>query len=373
MFGISYIKVDPTTFVLHYSNGKVQREGAGLSFFYFAPNSSIVAVPAGSTDAPFIFNETTADFQDITIQGQLTFRIVDPRKLAGLLNFTLKNNHKGYVSDDPEKLAQRIINLVQVLTRAEVQHLPLRSALTSSDAIVANVLATARSAGTLATLGVELLAFSILGIRPTPEMSKALEAETREELQKNADEAIYARRNAAVEQERKIKENELNTEIAVEEKKRQVREAQMDAEIAVEEKKRQVREAQMDAEIAVEEKKRQVREAQMDAEIAVEEKKRQVREIQMNADIAMEQQRQTLVKAQADNRKTEADAQAYAVQAIVKPLAGLDPKTLLALAARSLDPRMVVAMGFQEIAGNAAKIGQLNISPDLLDSLLAKK
>jgi len=337
MFGISYIKVDPTTFVLHYSNGQVRREGAGLSFFYFAPRSSIVAVPAGSADAPFIFSETTSDFQAVTLQGQLTYRIVDPKKLSGLLNFTLATNHKSYVSEDPDKLPQRIVNLVQVLTRAEVQRLPLRSALTSSDAIVLSVMTAARESKALAALGVELLAFSILGIRPTPEMSKALEAEMREELQRKADEAIYSRRNAAVEQERKIKENELNTEIAIEEKKRQVREAQMDA------------------------------------EIAVEEKKRQVREIQMNADIAMEQQRQTLVKTQAENKKTEADAQAYAIQAVVKPLAGLDPKTLLALAARSIDPRVMVAMGFQEMAENAAKIGQLNISPDLLDSLLAKR
>ena len=168
------------------------------------------------------------------------------------------------------------------------------------------------------------------------EMAKALEAEAREELQRKSDEAIYARRNAAVEQERKIKENELSTEIAVEEKKRQIREAQMDA------------------------------------EIAVEEKKRQVREMQMNADIALEQQRQTLVKTQAENKRAEADVQAYAIEAVVKPLVGLDPKTLLALAAHSIDPRTMVAMGFQEIAENAAKIGQLNITPDLLDSLLAK-
>jgi hypothetical protein len=32
----------------------------------------------------------------------------------------------------------------------------------------------------------------------------------------------------------------------------------------------------------------------------------------------------------------------------------------------------MVAMGFRELAENAAKIGQLNISPDLLESLLAK-
>ena len=68
-------------------------------------------------------------------------------------------------------------------------------------------------------------------------MSKALQADAREELLRKADEAIYARRNSAVEQERKIKENELNTEIAVQQKQRQVRETQMAAEIAVEEQR----------------------------------------------------------------------------------------------------------------------------------------
>lgn len=318
MFGISYIKVDPSTFVLHYSNGRVVRKGVGLSFFYFAPRASIVAVPVGSVDVPFIFNEMTADFQAITLQGQLTYRIVDPQRMAGLLNFALAADRKSYVSDDPEKLPQRIVNLMQVATRAQIQHMPLQAALGSSDAIVENVLASAHGSEALAALGVELLAFSILGIRPTPEMAKALEAEAREELQKRADQAIYARRNAAVEQERKIKENELNTEIAV------------------------------------------------------EEKKRQIRETQMNADIGIEQQRQSLVSVRAENARAEADGQAYALEVMLKPLAALDAKTLLALAARSTDPRLMLAMGFKELAENAAKIGQLNISPDWLDSLLQK-
>ena len=77
----------------------------------------------------------------------------------------------------------------------------------------------------------------ILAITPTPETSRRFEAEAREALQRRADEAIYARRNAAVEQERSIKESELNTEIAVEAKKRQIRETQMAAEIAVEEQR----------------------------------------------------------------------------------------------------------------------------------------
>lgn len=352
MFGVRYIKVDPTTFVLHYANGKIVREGRGLSFFYLEPTSSVVAVPIGSHDVPFIFNETTADFQSVTIQGQLTYRVADPKRVAHLLNFTLSSDHKTYLSEDPDKLPQRIINLAQVLTRSQMKTMSLREALVSSEVVVQGVMEAARGSETLSSLGVELLAFSILAIRPTPEMAKALEAEAREELQREADEAIYARRNAAVEQERRIKESELNTEIAVEEKKRQICEAQMEAEIAVEKMKRRVREVQMET------------------EIVVEEKKRQARETRMAADIALEEEQRTLVALRAENTRAEADAQSYAVEATIRPLLGLDPKALLALAAQSADPRFVVAMAFQEIAENAAKIGQLNVTPDLLQSLL---
>ncbi|MBI1915307.1 MAG: SPFH domain-containing protein, partial [Planctomycetes bacterium] len=90
MFGWRYIKVSPTTFVMQFVGGRVKREGTGLSFFYFAPRSTLVAVPVGSTDVPFIFNETTADFQAVTVQGHLTFRVVDPRRLATLLDYSVK-------------------------------------------------------------------------------------------------------------------------------------------------------------------------------------------------------------------------------------------------------------------------------------------
>src|SRR3954453_16612972 len=92
MFGIRYFKAAPTTYVLQYAGGRVKREGAGLSFFYFAPRTTLVAVPVGSTDVPFIFTETTADFQTISVQGHLTFRVKDPRRLAGILDFSIKRS-----------------------------------------------------------------------------------------------------------------------------------------------------------------------------------------------------------------------------------------------------------------------------------------
>src|SRR5262252_5573165 len=107
MFGWRYIKVPPTTFVMQFVNGRVKREGTGLSFFYFAPSSTLVAVPVGSTDVPFIFNETTLDFQAVTVQGHLTFRVADPERLAAVLDYSVGSGSE-YTSDDPDKLPLRI-------------------------------------------------------------------------------------------------------------------------------------------------------------------------------------------------------------------------------------------------------------------------
>src|SRR5260370_1992304 len=104
MFGIKFIKVQPTTYLLQYRGGKVVRDGLGLSFFYYAPTTSLVAVPVASTDAPFIFQETTADFQAVTIQGQVTDRVSEPKRLAGVLNFKLAPNLRHYAPARPAEL-----------------------------------------------------------------------------------------------------------------------------------------------------------------------------------------------------------------------------------------------------------------------------
>ena len=49
MLGFRFIKAEPTQFVIQYRNGRPHREGAGLSFWYFAPSTSIVVVPTAST------------------------------------------------------------------------------------------------------------------------------------------------------------------------------------------------------------------------------------------------------------------------------------------------------------------------------------
>src|SRR5437868_3956264 len=114
MLGIRFVKASPTEYLLHFKNGKVVREGPGLAFYYFAPNSTLVRVPLSTVDAPFVFNEVSADFQSLTIQGQLSYRITNARQIAGILDFSILPNGR-YVTDDPEKLKDRLVNQTQVL------------------------------------------------------------------------------------------------------------------------------------------------------------------------------------------------------------------------------------------------------------------
>ncbi len=169
------------------------------------------------------------------------------------------------------------------------------------------------------SLGLEILGLSILAIKPTPDTARALEAGTREQLLKEADDAIFTRRNASVEHERSIKENELRTEQAVQEKRHQIEKADT------------------------------------------------------THRIGQEESRRALVELEAANARTSADARAYALEAVVKALAGSDPKLIQVLAQARMKPDALVAAAMTEFAANAEKIGEINLSPELLHELLKGK
>ena len=332
MFGLSYAKFDSMTYVMRYKNGRLVREGRGLAFFYGTLGSSIAAVPLGSNDLPFIFNETTADYQSISIQGQLTYRITQPKQLAELLDFTV-NSAGIYKKNELEKLNQRLVNEAQTATSAFVHGLGLKDSVRSNKAIEAEIVAGLQSSAAVALLGIEVLGVNILAVRATPEMERALEAETRERLQQEADQAVYERRNFAVEQERRIKESELNTDIAVEEKRKQIDEKRNDTQL----------------------------------QRAANERK--LRELQVQADIAVEASRAQLLEQHPANERLAADAQGYVTETTLRPFQTIDWRTLTALQ-NNPNPRLNIALAFRELAENAGKIGTLNITPDLLDGLL---
>jgi hypothetical protein len=317
MLGIRFVKTQPTTYVLQYRGGKVVREGAGLSFLYYAPVSSLVAVPVGSKDQGFIFEQVTADFQTVTVQGQVAWRVAEPKKLAAMLNYALRPDMRSYESDDPEKLAPRVVSAVEVLSKQIVKGLALKDALRAADSVAERVGSGLKRHPEIVSLGLEILSVAVLAIKPTPDTGRALEAEAREAILKGADDAVYLRRNAAVANERAIRESELKTEKLVQEKKHELRDAEM------------------------------------------------------NAAVALETKRKEFVERNAENTRTLAEAEAHRLRAAMSALESADPRVVQALAAAGMQPGQLIAQAFGGIAEKAEKIGQLNVSPELLQSLLA--
>ena len=354
MLGFQFIKTRPTDYVILFKNGKVRRHGTALSFFYYAPSSSLVIVPAGSRDTQCIFNETTNDFQSVTIQAQFSYTIIDPLKLASLLDFSV-DQAGSYTGDGLDKLPKRLTNAVQITLREKLKDLDLRTALTSAISLVEHVMDRLNDHPIFNELGIKLLDFTILKISPTPEIARALEASAREMLLKEADQATYERRNFAVEQERLIKENELQTDIAVEEKNRIIRETQMNAEIAVQEKIRIVEETKIESERSLERKRKEIEQEKLEAEIQLEDR------------------RKSFIDNAARNQIEQAKAKSEAMRLEISVLRDLNPELIEALLINQMDAGNIVARAMRDMSRNADKIGNLNISPELLASLLDRQ
>ncbi|MEQ5319172.1 SPFH domain-containing protein [Providencia vermicola] len=336
MINFKYFKADSSTFVIQSVNGKVRKQGKGISFWYNADKTSIAALPLNAQEAPFIFNLQTADFQSLRVQGQISFQVKEPEKTADVLNFNLTKDGKSYSSEDPLKMSDRVVRAAQTVIQAKIQSTSLRDALLISRSLVTLVSQQLTEQSVINSLGIDILEVSIAAITPSPETLKALEAQARESILKEADDAIYARRKFSVEQERTIKEAELETDLSVQAKEQQIEEARLDNE------------------------RKLLRER---AEIEQEE---------LTAQVNAEEKRQELVALSVGNQRIQSDADAYSIESKMKAYSQLPVENLKALALAKMGPEQLMAMAFESLAQNAGKIGELNISPDLFGQLMKK-
>jgi hypothetical protein len=356
MFGFKFVKFDPSNYVFVVKNGKTIKEGQGLSFWYFAPSTSFILIPIESTSAPFIFEEISSDYQTISIQGEIIFKISDTTKIKDQINFSVDSNSLNYISDDPKKLGQRMVNIIKTIAKKEIEQKTLKELLRSANELKKSLQTNTQSDPYINSIGIQITNINVLAITPTKDTSRALEAETRERIQKEADDAIYERRNFAVEQERKIKENELNTEIAIETKKRQIRETQLEAQKSVKEKEREM--------IAAE------NQFKIEQEKTMKEKQWELLAAETAFKIEQEKENALLVELSVKNKKMEAELKAYASEALMKTITAVPPETLRAISMSGFKADQLIASAFEDLAKNAGKIGALNISPELLSSLL---
>src|SRR5574337_38931 len=223
------------------------------------------------------------------------------------MDFSLGRDGQSYVSEDPTRLGDRVAMQVEVIVQQAVQRLELKQALRASAQIARKAQAELAAQPEIEALGLEILGASIMAVKPTPDIARALEAEARESNLKAADDAIYLRRMSAVEHERAIRQNELDTDVAVEQKKREIREAQMEA------------------------------------KATLMRKENALRDEQMVSDISLETKRKDFVAGQAQNSRTLAEAEAHRVAAVMQALEKADPRVVQALAAVGMQPGQLIA------------------------------
>lgn len=343
-----YIKFSPNEYILRYRQGKIVAEGAGLSFFFLERNTSVSSIPIAAMDMDFVFEEITRDFQTVTVQGQISCRFEDYHEAVKAFDFSVNLRNGAYVDPPTPKLNKRMVNIVRVLVKNRIGNTVLTEAIQASRPLAEAVLKDLQTNPECRAMGIRVSGFSILQIRATPDTARALEAKTREEILKNSDDALYERRNASIEQERRVKENELNTELSVEEKRKGIKLAELDT-------------------------KRRVLEGNTELEKIRTYSETEQEQIKLDAQIELERKRQELADLKLANAKKEADAEAYRIGAVMEAYNKLSAEVLVALATLNMEPEKMIAQAFNNLATNSERIGTLNITPDLLESLRNRK
>lgn len=323
---IRYRKFGPGEYVLQVKDGRTVRQGLGLAVLYSTKRSSLLAVPATALDAQLLLEDLlTADYQSCCVQGTVTFRFRQFAQAAAMLDFAFAERPAEQVQKRAETLKAartRLEQLSAIALGREISKMDIRTALKSADGLGSMVRQTLAEEPLVRELGVEILGVTLVGVTAKPETRRALEAAAREQILKEQDDAIYLRRNAAIEQERLVRENELDTEIRVAEKAREKKERELATERFV-----------------------------LEQQIELEERSRE------------------LVAAEVENADRRARQQADAASALLRAYDAVRPEVLQALSLSGMDARGLIARAFLELGENAQRIGNLNISPDLLQTL----
>jgi regulator of protease activity HflC (stomatin/prohibitin superfamily) len=213
---IRHLRSDASVHVARFRNGRVVKSGRGLSFWFLPQLASISELPMDDRDTVLFFKGRSKDFQAVTVQGTLTWRVSDPDVLGTRVDFSVDLKSGRHTAKPVEQIDALLTGMSQQLAtqyfaRTEVQALldagiePLRARLE-----------TGLGSERLTEMGIAIVAIRLAAIAPSAELERALQTPTFEGLQQKADQAVFERRALAVEKERAIAENELHnkTELA---------------------------------------------------------------------------------------------------------------------------------------------------------------
>ena len=318
---LRHLRAEPTSHVMRYRRGNLAAEGPGLAFWFRPISTAVAEVPLDDRELPFLFHARSRDFQELTVQGVISFRVAEPGRLARRVDFTI-DLVSGRWSEAPlEQVAGLLTQLAQQFVIDELVTLDLRAILADGVAAIRDRIADGLAAEpALAELGLEVVAVRVAAVAPSADMEKALQQPSREAIRQQADQATFPRRATAVDSERAIAENELANRIEL---------ARREEQLVAREGANQRRRAEEDAAAA---------------KVAAE----------------AEDERERMTSAR------EADAIDLVEQARLR--AERDRAEIH----KQIPPQVLLALALQELAGQLPNVEHLTITPDLLVPALAQ-
>lgn len=211
---VRHLRSEPSSHILHYRNGALARSGRGLAFWFIPLSSSVAEIPCDDRELPFLFHGRSSDFQDVTAQGVVTCRVVDPERLAERIDFSIDLTRGTYLREPIEQITQTVTKTAQQLAWDYMAHTEVRGILSNGTEEIRQRLRKGLVENPiLEELGLQIVGVLVSDVAPVAEVEKALQTPTREAIQQDADEATFQRRALAVEKERAIQENELANRI----------------------------------------------------------------------------------------------------------------------------------------------------------------
>lgn len=314
-----HLRATPTNYIVHARRGKVVHKGPGIAFYFRPLNAAISEVPVAEAELSMLFGARTTDFQEVSVQATVTYRFSDPQVAASRIDFSIDPYVGRWYGKPMEQVGTRITELAQQYAVEYISTVKLTDVLGKGIPKVREVTAQGLAGDArLAETSVVVIGVRIVSIRPQSDVEKALETPVREKVQQDADAASYERRAIAVERERAIAENELQSKIEL---------------------------ATREQQLVQQEGANAQRRATEEAATALITVKSNVEQEKLQTDV------------RAATTRTLGAANAEAETAKLKAYSGVDPAVLTALA-------------LQDIAQNLPNIGTLNLTPDVLTEAL---
>jgi regulator of protease activity HflC (stomatin/prohibitin superfamily) len=223
VFVLRHLRADTSSHVLHYKGERLVRSGRGLSFWFLPMSSSVAEVPVDDREVSLIVHGRSSDYQDVAVQGVVTYRVVDPRIVSQRVDFTIDLVSGAHTKQPLEKIALLLAQMSHQHAWTYVATTPIKTILAEGHARIREAVESAlREDSSIHDMGIEIVSVRVSSVAPSPELEKALEAPTREHIQQVSDEAAFSRRAMAVDKERAIQENALKNQIELAKREEQL-------------------------------------------------------------------------------------------------------------------------------------------------------